>query len=343
MIYDVHAHVVPPSLLEILEQDTARLGVELSRADGRLTSAVQGCVYSGATDRLLDIDARLRAMDAAGVDVQLLSSWVGLMGYPLEPERGIRWSRLFNEALAELVAAHPDRFRGLCQVPLQIPSVAATELTGALMDNGMVGVEITTTVDGAELDDESLEPFWETAADLGCLVLVHPDRALPGRTRPRHFLANTVGNAAETTVAAVSLACGGVLERHPGLRICLVHGGGYLPYQIGRVDRAYAAVPELAGGHLPRPPGDYLRRLYYDTVTHSPSALRFLLDFAGAEHVVLGSDHPFEMGDPDPVETIRRVPGLTDEEFELIIGGNVERLLAHTGAHLDRAYKRSRA
>lgn len=328
MIYDVHAHVVPPALLERIDRDGAQLGVELSRSGGRLTSVVGGHTYRGVTDRLLGVDARLRAMDAAGVDVQLLSSWVGLMGYPLEPEQGIRWSRLFNEALAELLAAHPDRFRGLCQVPLQAPSAAATELAGAVREQGMAGVEITTTVDGAELDDERLEPFWAAAAELGCLVLVHPDRALPGRTGPRHFLANTVGNAAETTVAAVSLACGGVLERHPGLRICLVHGGGYLPYQVGRVDHAYAAVPELAGGGLPRAPGEYLRRLYFDTVTHSPEALRFLLDFAGAEHVVLGSDYPFEMGDPDPVGTVRRVPGLTDEEFELIVGGNVERLIA---------------
>lgn len=328
MIYDVHAHVVPPALLATTELDGTRGDVELRRAGGELSAVVGGRSRGPVHAGLLDVDTRLHVMDAAGVDVQLLSSWVGLMAYGLSEEQGCRWSRRFNEALAELVAAHPDRFRGLCHVPLQAPFAAAAELRYAVADLGMVGVEITTTVDGAELDDELLEPFWSAAADLCCLVLVHPDQALPGRARPRHHLRNTVGNAAETTVAAVSLACGGVLERHPSLHVCVVHGGGYLPYQVGRIDHAYTAVPELAGGALPHAPSHYLRRLYFDTVTHSPDALRFLLDFAGADHIVLGSDHPFAMGDPDPVRSLRQVPGLTDAEFALITSGNIARLLA---------------
>jgi aminocarboxymuconate-semialdehyde decarboxylase len=327
VIHDVHAHVVPPALTDAIDRDGPSLGVEFVAENGRRAIAVGGRSRGALNDDLVDVEARLAAMDRARVDVQLLSSWVGLTAYTLPPAQGVRWSRVFNEALAELVASHPTRFRGLCHVPLQAPEPAAAELQHAVGTMGMVGVEITTTVDGAELDDDRLEPFWAAAGELGCLVLVHPDRALPGRTKPRHFLANTVGNAAETTVAAVSLVCGGVLERHPGLRVCVVHGGGYLPYQVGRLDHAYAAVPKRAGGALPHPPSTYLRRLYYDTVTHSPEVLRFLIDFAGADHVVLGSDYPFEMGDADPVQTIERVPSLTADERRQILGGNVEHLL----------------
>lgn len=307
MIVDVHAHVVPPAVLPELERHDLR----------PLPDAA-----------LADVDGRLRAMDAAGVDVQLVSTWVGLLGYGLPADRAASWSRLVNAGLAELAAAHPDRLRPLAHVPLQDPDAAADALSDAVGSLGMVGAEIGTTVDGAELDDPSLEPFWAAAEALRCLVLVHPDRALPGRRRPRHRLANTVGNAAETTVAGASLACGGVLERHPDLRICLVHGGGYLPWQAGRLDRGHA----VGASPLPHAPSHYLRRLYYDTVVHSPAALRFLLDFAGPEHVVLGSDHPFAMGDPDPVGTLRSTPGLTAAEFALVSGGNAERLLTAVGS-----------
>src|SRR5665811_1807370 len=158
-------------------------------------------------------------------------------------------------------------------------------------------------------DSPALAPFWAAAEELRCIVVIHPDQVLPGREKPRYVLGNFVGNAAETTIAAAHLVFGGVLERHPDLRVCLVHGGGYAPYQAARMDHGYQAEPRLVDKRLSRTPSDYLRMLYYDTVTHSPEVMRFLLDFAGPEHVVLGSDYPFEMGEADPVGSIQRVPG----------------------------------
>jgi aminocarboxymuconate-semialdehyde decarboxylase len=196
----------------------------------------------------------------------------------------------------------------------------------------MVGVEIATTVNGTELDDRDLDPFWSAAQELGAIVLVHPTEPPPGPGSPRYFLGNAVGRPAQTTMAVAHLILGGVLERFSELRVCVVHGGGFLPWQRGRLDRAYLAQPKLAAVNLRRPPIDWLRRLYYDTIVHDPMVLAWLIDFAGADHVVLGSDYPFEMGDPDPVGTVRAVAGLDEAERQLILHGNLERLIGRTTA-----------
>lgn len=330
MTTDVHAHCVPAGFLDALRREGDRYGVEVLDADAGSTVRVAGRVDLGPLRAdFTDVAARLAAMDRAGVRTQLLSSWVDLTAYALPAAAGVRYARLFNELLVETVAAYPDRFRALCTVPLQSPAEAAKELRHAVESLGAVGVEIATTVDGRELDDEALDPFWAAAADLGCLVLVHPYDALAGRGVSRYFLGNLVGNPAETTVAVAHLVFGGVLERFPELRVCVVHGGGFLPYQRGRLDRGYAAAAGRTATHLSRPPGEWLRRLYYDTVVHSPEVLAALIDFAGADHVVLGSDYPFEMGDPQPVTTVSAVPGLSDADRDLILRGNVDRLLGH--------------
>jgi aminocarboxymuconate-semialdehyde decarboxylase len=172
-----------------------------------------------------------------------------------------------------------------------------------------------------------LEPFWAAAEELRCVVLIHPYDSLAGRGVSRYFLGNLVGNPAESTVAAAHLIFGGVLERHPGLRVCLVHGGGYVPSQAARMDHGYQAEPRLVDKRLSRPPSHYLRKLYFDTVTHSPEVTRFLLDFAGAGQVVVGSDYPFEMGEADPVGSLQRVPGLPESQRQQILEDNVARLV----------------
>jgi aminocarboxymuconate-semialdehyde decarboxylase len=302
MVTDVHAHAIPPQVVDALPHPV------------RLRQP------------LLDVPARLRAMDEAGIDLQLVASWIGIVAYDLRPEQGRRWARLFNDALAEVVAAHPDRLRGLGMVPLQDPDGAVKELQ-RLVSAGMAGVEIATTVNGAELDDPALEPFWAAAAELRCLVLLHPDLSLPGRPSPRYFLNNLVGNGAETTIAVAHLLFAGVLERHPDLRLVLVHGGGHLPYLAGRLDHGFAVAPQQTGTSTTQRPSEQLKRLHFDTVTHSHDVLRFLIHFAGPEHVVLGSDYPFEMGQPDPVGFVRSLPGLGPADQESILEGNARRLL----------------
>jgi aminocarboxymuconate-semialdehyde decarboxylase len=325
---DVHAHCVPEGVIAALRADGGRYGIEITRQDGRDAALIAGRTQTRPIfPALLDLPRRLDAMDAAGVDVQVLSSWIDLTAYALDADAGARYSRMFNEALAATVATAPDRFRAVGTVPLQAPQVAAAELRHAVTALGLAGVEIATTVDGTDLDDPGLEPFWAAAEELRSLVLVHPYASLAGRGVTRYNLNNTVGNPAETTIALGHLVFGGVLERHPDLRLCLVHGGGFAPYQLGRWDHAFEHDDRGAATHLTRRPSEWLRRLYFDTVLHSPASLRLLLDVVGSEHVVLGSDYPFRMGDPKPVATVDAVPDLAAADRERVLRGNLAALL----------------
>lgn len=329
---DVHAHCVPSEVIDRLAKEGGRFGIELIERDGR-----QGVLIAGRIEAaplrpdLVDLRRRLDIMDATGVEVQVLSSWIDLTAYALPGHLGARYARMFNEALASTAAQHPGRFRALCTVPLQSPAAAVDELRYAVSELHMVGVEIATSVDGRELDHPDLEPFWSAAEELGCLILVHPCASLAGRRVERYFLGNLVGNPAESTIALGHLVFGGVLERHPDLRLCAVHGGGFAPYQIGRWDHAFHRNARGAATHLTRPPSEWISRLYHDSVLHSPRSLRLLIDLVGPGQVVMGSDYPFEMGDPDPVGTIAKVSGLTDAERKMMLSGNLTRLLASTG------------
>jgi aminocarboxymuconate-semialdehyde decarboxylase len=325
---DVHAHCVPVGVIETLRAEGGRYGIEVAQEDGRWAALIAGQVQTRPlVPGLLDLPRRLAAMDAAGVDVQVLATWIDLTAYALDEASGARYSRMFNEALAATAAEAPERFRALATVPLQAPATAAAELRHAVTTLGLVGVEIATTVDGLELDDPSLEPFWTAAEELRCLVVVHPYASLKGRGVSRYGLNNLIGNPAESTIAIGHLIFGGVLERHPDLRLCLVHGGGFAPYQIGRWDRAYSTGARGAAEHLTRSPGEWLRSLWFDTVLHSPDSLRHLIDVVGVERVVLGSDYPFVMGEPEPVRALDAVEGLDDKARDLILQGNLSALL----------------
>jgi aminocarboxymuconate-semialdehyde decarboxylase len=221
----------------------------------------------------------------------------------------------------------PDRFLAMATAPLQAPRLAAEELRYARDELGMVGVEIATTVAGVDLVSAQLDPFWSVAADLELLVLLHPMEPLPGIDLRKHFLHNIVGRPAETTIAIARMMMAGVFERHPGLRVCVVHGGGFLPYQIGRMQQGWQSMPGVADVDLSTPPMEVLRQLYFDTILHNPMALRYLIDLVGSDRIVLGSDYPFEAGDLDPLTTVDSVPDLTEAERLAIVSGTARTLL----------------
>lgn len=339
---DVHAHAVPDALLDELARDPQRWGVSVARpADGveeRTVVQVGGGKETKIRPGLLDLPDRLATMDRTGVDVQLVSPWMDLaataLSSDLEAAVVADFARLSNDAMADLVAPHGDRLLALANLPLQDPEAAAVELRRAVGDLGMVGVEIATRPGGRELDDEAFDVVWRAAADLDCLVVVHPHRSLAGREVRRHFLGNLVGNPAESTIAIGHLLFGGVVEKHPAVRFCFVHGGGFAPYQIGRWDHAFDHDARGAAALLSRRPSDLLATMWFDTVVHGTDALMHLLTVVGPGQVVLGSDHPFEMGDPDPCGTVRSVPGVTDQVVEAVLAGNVRTLLGSHAARL---------
>jgi aminocarboxymuconate-semialdehyde decarboxylase len=284
---DAHAHQVPPDLAGRVAADGERLGVRL-RPDGRVEFA------SGEVSRPL-FPGLYAPEPPRGCDVQIVSPWVDLLGYGLDPERGAAWARLLNTALEGRPA--------LATVPLQDGRAAAAELERAL-GRGCLGAEIGTNVRGRELSDPDLAPFWAACAAARAPVFLHPAYTIPSPRFGAHYLHNLVANPLDTTLAAAHLVLGGVLDRHPDLVLILAHGGGYLPYQFGRLDRGHAVRGECRGPA--RAPRAYLRAFHYDTVVHSTEALRYLVDLVGADRVLLGTDAPFDMGDPDPLATLDR-------------------------------------
>jgi aminocarboxymuconate-semialdehyde decarboxylase len=269
---------------------------------------------------LYTLDLHAKFLAAQRIDVAVFGPLMDIAGYSLPPARGAAWSRLQNEALAAALREAPGAHRGLATVPLQEPATAAAELTFAVRELGLRGAMIDPNALGRPLGDGALDPFWRAAADLAAPVVLHPFLLEAVERFGRHYLHNLVGYPFETTLAAASLIMGGTLDRFPGLSVVLVHGGGFLPYHIGRFDRAHETRPEAQADKAGRPSG-YLRRFRYDSLVQHPEALRYLVKLVGHDRVLLGSDHPFWMGDPEPCRIVREA-GLEPAAEGAILGDN---------------------
>ena len=322
MTFDVHAHVIVP---EITGDEVWQPRVW--RDEGReQVVELGGKQIRAAVQEFVDIDAILAAQDEAGVDRVLLCPWVPLLYYDAEPEEGLARARIQNDALARLVREHPERVSALGALPLQDPELAADELR-ALMDGGALrGAEVAASVRGVFLGDDRFDPFWEAAESSGALVFVHPTtRGFDSPAFQDYYLWNTVANPLETATAGAHMVVAGVMERHPDLRVLLAHGGGALLALRGRMRHAHGFQPQ-ASARLRESPEDSIRRFYFDTLTHDEGLLRALIEYVGPEHVLLGSDYPFDMGDARHVDTVRAL-GLAPDVEAAILAGNAERLL----------------
>ena len=243
-------------------------------------------------------------MDQHGVAMQLVCATVHTFFYDEEPALAAACAAVQNDEIAAVVDRHPDRFMALATLPLQDPRRAADELRRVMTTLGLRGAQIGSNVNGRNLDDPALEPVWAVANELSAFVLVHPHgEILPGERLKAYYMRNFIGLPLETTIAGAALVFGGVLERFPNITFCLCHGGGFVPYQAGRFMHAWEVRPE-AKARLKGSPEDSLRRLHYDTIVHSPDALKFLIDSVGADRVLLGSDYPFDMGNLDCVARV---------------------------------------
>ena len=327
MIVDMHAHFIPPEWIHGLRQNGAKYGCKIDQdAAGRLRLSFTGKGRPlGLLPSLYDTDGRVQALASRRVDCQVLAPVMSMVGYHL-PEREARaFSRLYNETNAAFAQNSSGRFVPVATVPMQFSHAAVDELDYAVKTLGIRMIEIGTNVNGLNLDDEMFRPFFARAADLGVLVQLHPHQEeVAGKERlQRHFFGNLIGNPMDTAIAGASIIFGGLLERYPTLNICLVHGGGALPYLLGRLSCGYARMPEIRA--TPRVPEEYFRRFYFDTMTHDMRALRFLYEISDADHLMLGTDYPYDnTGDQDPLGTLERA-GLSD--CQPILGGNATRLL----------------
>ncbi|MER8011878.1 amidohydrolase family protein [Streptomyces sp. NPDC094149] len=324
---DVHAHLLLPDVESLVEglPGLAEAKALDARRNGPAALAVNGPMVRERIPLLLDVTARLAAMDAQGVDGQLVSPSPSHYHYWTDEETAEKLYRLANEATATHCSAAPDRLRGLGLVPLQHPHLIVGALDHAL-EQGLAGVEISSHAPGRELSEPAYEPFWTRVEETGALVFLHPFGCTLDERLDRWYLSNTVGQPTENAVALSHLIFSGVLDRHPGLKVIAAHGGGYLPTHIGRSDHAWTTRSDAGAGcaHLP---SSYLKRLYFDSLVHDPSVLRELVRAAGPDRVLLGSDFPFDMGTRDPVGALRAAR-LPDADFNAVRGGNAAALLS---------------
>jgi aminocarboxymuconate-semialdehyde decarboxylase len=328
---DVHSHVLPAEWPDLAERYGDPRWPRLERADGCSARIMVGeRPFRDVDERLFDAGARAAAMERTGVDRQVLSTVPVMFSYWAEPRRTREMARYLNEHLAGVVAAGPGLFDGFGTVPLNDTGLAIEELERCVGELGLAGVEIGTNVGGTELDAPRLVPFFRRAAELGAVVFVHPwQMTRPERLADYYFL-YTVGMPAETAYAVGALLFGGVLEAVPDLQVLFAHGGGSVPFTIGRMERGWEVWP-AAREHLHEPPREQLRRCHFDSVVWDEASLELLVRRVGAERVLLGSDFPFIMGEDRPGELVER-SALSSAEKELILGANAERLLGTVGA-----------
>jgi aminocarboxymuconate-semialdehyde decarboxylase len=323
-VIDMHNHFIAPEIIDFLSREGKHFATRIVERDGRRFLLIQekamrpidGAI-SNARDRIVD-------MEREGVATQAVSCVPFLMYPDVEAALGLAIAQVNNDMMAALGASDPTHFVPLASVPMQDPVAAAKELERAAK-LGLRGVEIPPKVVDRQLDEPDFEVFWQAAEALRMVVCIHPFEAAPAGALARYFLGNLVGNLYDTGLAAALLIYGGVLERHPNLRVVLYHAGGALPALVGRLDMGYRLVPECRSA-IPRPPSSYASQFHFDIIAHSRTTLSHLIKTYGADRFVVGSDYPLPAGLAHPVEEVKAL-GLAADDENKILGANARQLL----------------
>jgi aminocarboxymuconate-semialdehyde decarboxylase len=326
MVIDIHAHVMTPEAEEIAAPLFTPDKDPFIGFSGPVSDAYNRKHFAEILPNLTRPSQRLRDMDRMGVDIQAISVVPAQYFYWAEPGVGARLSRMVNDRLFEIVQGHPDRFVGLGTVPLQDIDLALSELDRVVGELGFSGLEICTNMNRIDFDHPRFVPFFEKVVEHDLLLLVHPNGFTHGERLADYYLINTVGMPMDSTVFVARMIFGGVMERFPDLKVCVTHGGGYLPFYAARFDHAYEARDDCRE-HITREPSSYLAQMYFDTMVFDPTMIATLVKRWGADHVLLGTDYPYDMGEADPLGLLAKVEDLADRERALIAGGNAARLL----------------
>lgn len=324
LVVDFHCHMVVPAA-EALARPHQPLTPEPAHlySSGE-TRKVNLAMLERIRQQLTSVERRLADMDAAGVDIQVLSPSPGHYCYWAEEDLALQIARTVNDALCEVAASNSRRIVALGTLPMQSPRLAVQELRRCVLELGMRGVEISTNVNGAELADPRFEPILAAAEELGAIVFLHPAGFTHGQRLTDFHLNNVIGNPLETTVALSHLIYGGSLDRMPGLKLVLAHGGGTLGAYTGRFDHAHHARIDCA--HCKHPPSHYLRQMHFDSVVFDPVELQHLIGKFGIDRILAGTDYPYDMAEPDLLGFIGRA-GLSADDAAALLGRNAARLL----------------
>ena len=336
---DVHAHLIPPQLVEALRARGQRYGVEVGGSAAAPTVRLNGSDWTKPIPMpLTRIDERIETMDKTGVDMQVLSSWIDFSGYTMPLQDAIALSELQNDTIAEVARNNPGRYLPAGTVPLQDADTAARMLERLVKDHGMRAVQVATYFGGKRfLDDPALDPFYACAQDLGVLLLFHPYEENHPAGLQDYFLHNCIGYPLASAIALARMMFSGTFTRFPTLQCRFPHAGGYLPYQLARIRRAHDVRPEAKGRGFEGDPVDILKRLYFDTVTQNPATVQFLANLVGYDRLMMGSDYPFDMMEYDPVTHVK--VSVPEQYHEQVLGGTAARLLcasSHCGCNSPR-------
>jgi aminocarboxymuconate-semialdehyde decarboxylase len=328
MKIDLHTHILPREWPDLRQRYGYGGFVQLEHhGPGCARMTIDGKLFREVDDRTFDPARRIADCDRHRVDIQVLSTVPVMFSYWAQPRDGHDLSRLLNDHLAEVVDAEPWRFVGLGTLPMQAPDLAIQEMDRCVQELGMAGVQIGSHVNDWNLDHPALFPVWQAAERLGVAVFVHPWDMLGRERMPKYWLPWLVGMPAETCLAICSLIFGGVLERLPRLRVCFAHGGGAFPGTFGRIEHGFRVRPDLCAVDNPKPPSNYLGRLYVDSLVHDADALRSLIRLLGAERIALGSDYPFPLGEAEPGRLIESMDDLSMETKNRLLAGSAREFL----------------
>jgi aminocarboxymuconate-semialdehyde decarboxylase len=325
---DVHAHLTPQCFWRATENGGDWYTIKRDKdARGQEQAVIAGRRQSLPPRAKWTPEERLADMDSLGVDVHVVSPYVGFYNYHLDASIAAATARATNDEISQMTKTWPERFAGLGTLPMQDVKGSIAELERCMTQLGLKGAEINDHVNGRTLDEPEYRPFWKAAEQMGALIFFHQagETLVTPRTT-RYHLPNTIGNLVDRAVTFATLVAGGVMDECPDLKIVLGHGGGYTCYGIGRLDRGWQVRTEARASST-KPPSEYLRRFYYDCIVYTEPALRFLIDTVGADRVVFGTDWPYDMALDWPVSWILAMKSLTQEEKEAILWKNLERLL----------------
>jgi aminocarboxymuconate-semialdehyde decarboxylase len=327
---DIHHHYFPPELLDEVKNHGKTLGIEhfppKTSKDNPFAMRFGQSRRLTLDRRLVEVDERLEIMGKGNVGLATVEVQTSAVGYELDGKHGEAWSKLYNEGIQSLVKRYPQRFAGIATVPLQDPPRAARVLEHAIRDLKMSGVTIASNVVGKYYDSKEFDPFWAKAQELDALMIMHPEWVAGDEKMAGYGLRTVCGNPADTTLSVGYMIYSGVFDRFPNLKLALLHGGGFFPYHLGRFDNNFARALERRPLPAARPPSKYLNNLYFDNLVYRIETTEYLKRMVGADHIMVGTDYPYDLGDWMAAEKIQEV-NCTSAERAAMLYGNARRLL----------------